>query len=86
MTYSALLKSISKPGHVPDNDRFIKKFLTQVMKATWRDSRFEIPKFLVLTVRTTKARTIRNPITKELMQLSKKETVKARVCKEWRSR
>lgn len=45
--------------------------------------RFAIPGVGVFTVRTRKARTIRNPVTKELMRLPETKTVHFRPSKRW---
>jgi len=77
MTKEELVSRTAAKHGIPKtvSNEIIDQLFTEVLLATERDERFTVPQFGTFTLKTRKARTVRNPQTNEIMQIPETRTI-----------
>lgn len=85
-TWANLVAAAAKSTGLPEAHvkRSVLHLLKHAFEAAKATGRVQIPRFLTLRTRTTKARRIRNPATREVTTLPARRVMAARVTARWR--
>jgi DNA-binding protein HU-beta len=88
MTKAELIEAVANNTRMTKKNagHFIDVVFANVSKAVLAESRFSYPGFGTFSLRTRKARKIRNPQTGEPMRLKATKTVGFRPAKEWKDK